>query len=83
MTCITESLESIVRRTRGYIALLKTENAELLDWQRRSVEAMKSAAFALETVAHLQGSAAFTLALEREMLPRAELLRDLIKEASE
>ncbi len=76
MTCITESLESVVKRTRGYIALLKTENTELLEWQRRSVEAMKTAAFALETVAHLQG-------LEREMLPRAELLRDLIKEASE
>jgi hypothetical protein len=76
MADLPETLESVVRRTRGYIQLLKQENSDLLEWQERAVQGMKDAAFALETVAHLQGQ-------EDMLLPHADNLRKLVKESQE
>ncbi len=48
MSELAENLENVVRRTRVYIQVLKEENASLLEWQSRAIEAMQNAARVLD-----------------------------------
>jgi hypothetical protein len=52
MADLPETLESVVRRTRGYIQLLKQENSDLLEWQGDAMPLIRSAFDQLKADGH-------------------------------
>jgi hypothetical protein len=52
MADLSESLESVVRRTRGYIQLLKQENSDLLEWQEEALPLVQIAIDQLKADGH-------------------------------
>jgi DNA-binding protein H-NS len=52
MADLPETLESIVRRTRSYIQLLKQENSDLLEWQQEALSVLQDARDQLHADGH-------------------------------